>query len=119
MLLTKLLHLETNEETENSLKENENAVICCGRMGPMCIPVYQILETLESDYSHVAFFDMDFDIEAAWAIRDLPVCATFMGLPFTVNYKHGKVVAAITSIQNKKQITEILANKFSQKESNR
>lgn len=31
-------------------------------MGPMCIPVYGIAEELESEYTHVKFFDMEFEI---------------------------------------------------------
>ncbi len=50
---------------------------------------------------------MDFGISAAFFIRDLPECAYFMGLPFTIYFKKGKVVEATTSIQDKKQITGI------------
>jgi thioredoxin 1 len=35
-----------------------------------------------------------------------------MGLPFTVYYKNGKVVAATSSIQSQEQITEILDKVF-------
>lgn len=112
MLDTKLKHLETNEETKKILKENKNVMICCGRMGPMCIPVYDEMERLEKEYSHVAFRDMDFDIPAASFIKNLPECSSFMGLPFTVYFKNGKVVNATTSIQYRKQIIEILNNEF-------
>jgi thioredoxin 1 len=112
MLHTNLKHLETDEETQKVLKENENVMICCGRMGPMCIPVYRIMEELEEQYSHVAFFDMDFDIPAAYFIRNLPECSSFMGLPFTIYFKNGNVVAATTSIQNKNQVTNILDSEF-------
>jgi len=112
MLSTNLKHLETNEETQKVLKENENVMICCGRMGPMCIPVYRIMEELEKQYSHVAFRDMEFDIQAAMFIRNLPECTGFMGLPFTVYFKNGKVVAATTSIQNKNQVTQLLDREF-------
>ena len=112
MLSTNLKHLETDEETQKVLKENENVMICCGRMGPMCIPVYKIMEELEQQYPHVAFRDMDFDIQAALFMRNLPECSSFMGLPFTVYFKNGKVAAATTSIQRKNQITQILDREF-------
>ena len=114
MLDTNLKHLETNEETQQVLKENENVMICCGRMGPMCIPVYEEMEELKKEYTNVKFRNMDFDIPAAQFIQSLPECATFMGLPFTVYFKNNKVVAATTSIQSKKQIIEILNNEFGQ-----
>ena len=112
MLDTNLKHLETEQEIKEVLENNENVMICCGRMGPMCIPVYRHMEELEKDYTHVAFCDQDFDIHAAGFIRDLPECATFTGLPFTVYFKSGQVIAATTSIQSKTQVTEILAKEF-------
>jgi thioredoxin 1 len=112
MLMTNLKHLEKEDETEKALKENENVMICCGRMGPMCIPVYRIMEKIEQQYPHVAFFDMEFDISAARFIRELPECSMFMGLPFTVYFRKGKVVAATASIQSKEDIMTILDNKF-------
>ncbi|MBA7555122.1 hypothetical protein ES705_47775 [subsurface metagenome] len=112
MLMTNLKHLETEDETQRVLKENENVMICCGRMGPMCIPVYQIMEKLEQQYPNVAFRDMEFDIPTAYIIRNLPECSTFMGLPFTVYFKQGEVVTATSSIQSKNQITQILDSNF-------
>jgi len=112
MLNTNLKHLETAEEVKEVLENNENVMISCGRMGPMCIPVYGIMEQLESEYSHVSFRDQDFDIPAADFIRNLPECSFFMGLPFTVYFKDGKVVAATSSIQNQEQITKILDKEF-------
>ena len=114
MLQTNLKHLETDEETREALKNGENVVICCGRMGPMCTPVYVILSQLESRYPHVRFYDQDFDIPAARFIRRLPECASFMGLPFTVYFKNSKVISATTSIQNANQICKILDGEFGQ-----
>lgn len=116
MLRTNLKHLETEEETLKVIQDNENVMICCGRMGPMCIPVYGIMSQLEGQYPHVCFYDQEFDSAAAGFIRNLPECATFMGLPFTVYFKNGKVSAATTSIQNKEQITAILDREFDNKQ---
>ena len=113
MLNTNLKHIETEQELNEVLENNEKLVICCGRMGPMCIPVYQIFEELEKEYPNVKFYDQDFDIPAADFIRSLPECVSFMGLPFTIYFKSGQVVAATTSIQNKDQITEILDRELS------
>ena len=112
MLDTNLKHLETEQEVKEVLKNNENVMVCCGRMGPMCIPVYRIMEELESKYLHVAFRDQDFDIPAADFIKCLPECTSFMGLPFTVYFKNGKVAAATTSVQTKAQVKKILDENF-------
>lgn len=112
MLDTNLKHVESREEIDELLKGSENVMICCGRMGPMCIPVYCIMENLELKYPHVQMRDMEFDIPAASFIRNLPECANFMGLPFTVYFKNGKVVEATSSIQDERQITDILEEVF-------
>jgi thioredoxin 1 len=112
MLDTKLQHLATEQDIQRILKSNENVMICCGRMGRMCIPVYQVMAELESAYPHVAFRDLDFDCPAADVIKKLPECRSFMGLPFTVYFKNGKAVAATTSIQTKQAVDSILDVKF-------
>jgi len=112
VLRTKLDHVEAEKELKKLLENTENVMICCGRMGPMCIPVYAIMEGLQDRYAHVAFRDMDYDGPASDVVANLPECASFMGLPMTVYYKKGQVVAATASIQTKEQVTAILDEKF-------
>jgi thioredoxin 1 len=112
MLRTNLDHLETPDALQSALKEHENVMICCGRMGPMCLPVYAIMDGLKNDYPHISFFDQDFDGLAASTIQGLPQCAGFMGLPFTVYFKKGAPVAATSSIQTHEQVVEILDREF-------
>lgn len=115
MLRTNLTHVLSEQEHSKLLQENENVMICCGRMGPMCIPVYESMEELEGEYKNVKFADMEFDTPDAKVIRNLPECRSFQGLPFVVYYKNGKVVKVTSSIQSKEQITEILDEQFGQK----
>jgi thioredoxin 1 len=112
MLQTNLTHILTKDDLARTLKENENVMVCCGRMGPMCIPVYEVMDELQSEYPHVAFRDMEFDSPDASVIKTLPECKTFRGLPFTVYYKNGKVVKATSSIQTRDQVTAILDEHF-------
>jgi len=113
MLSTNLKHISTDTDYKDVIESNNNVMICCGRMGPMCLPVYDIMDNIKDRYDNVVFRDMDFDGPAGHNIRSLPECTRFNGLPFTVYYKNGKVVAATTSIQNKKQVVEILDREFS------
>lgn len=115
MLYTNLKHLETADDLKKAISENENVMVICGRMGPMCIPVYGIAEELENEYRHVKFFDMEFDNPEAHIIRSLPEVRGFMGIPFTIYYKNGKVVKATSSIQTRAQVTAILDREFSSK----
>ena len=112
MLYTNLNHIETADQHGNIISENENVMVCCGRMGPMCIPVYGLMEELEEEYEHVKFFDMEFDNPEAHVIRNLPEVRGFMGIPFTIYYKNGKVVKATSSIQSRDQVTSILNSEF-------
>ena len=112
MLQTNLKHVASEDEFKELLSNNENVMICCGRMGPMCVPVYGVMEELESEYKNVAFRDMEFDAPHSHVIRSLPECSSFSGLPFTVYFKNGKVVQATSSIQNMEQVTGILDKNF-------
>jgi thioredoxin 1 len=113
MLYTNLKHLESITDYNKAISENENVMIICGRMGPMCIPVYGIAEELEEEYRYVKFFDMEFDNPISDVIRILPEVRGFMGIPFTIYYKNGKVVKATSSIQTKDQVKSILNKEFS------
>jgi thioredoxin 1 len=112
MLNTNLKHIESDAEFQKVLRENENVMITCGRMGPMCLPVYDVMEKLEGKYDHVAFRDMAFDGPAAHNIKRLPEVSRFTGLPYVVYFRKGEVVAATTSVQTKQQVREILDREF-------
>jgi thioredoxin len=106
---TNLKHIETGTDLDLLINSKENVMVCCGRMGPMCMPVYSAMEELQNSGEYdVEFRDMPFDAPEASIIRELPECASFRGLPFTVYYKNGKVIKATSSIQSKDQVTSIL-----------
>jgi len=111
-LQTRLRHIHSEAEFNQVIGENTNAMICCGRMGPMCLPVYAAMEILKEQFQEVAFCDIPFDHSEAHVIRNLPECRGFMGLPFTVYYKNGALVKATTSIQSQDQIETILKEHF-------
>jgi len=113
MLHTELQEIETAAELEKLIAENENVMVCCGRMGPMCIPVYGVMEELEEERTDVKFAVMAFDSPEAGIIRNDDACHGFMGLPFTMYYKNGKVAKATSSIQNMQQVSSILDEQFS------
>ena len=112
MLYTNLKHLENATQHNKVINDNSNVIVCCGRMDPMCIPVYSIMEELEKDYQSVKFFDMEFDNSESEVIRNLPDVIAFMRIPFVVYYKNGKVVKATSGIQSKAQIIDSLNSAF-------
>ncbi len=56
---------------------------------------------------------MEFDNPISDVIRILPEVRGFMGIPFTIYYKNGRVVKATSSIQTKDQVKTILNKEFS------
>ncbi|MCY1722295.1 thioredoxin [Prolixibacteraceae bacterium Z1-6] len=112
LLQTGLQEIESAAELEKLIVENENVMVCCGRMGPMCLPVYDVMEELEEERTDVKFAVMAFDNPEAAVIRSAPECTGFMGLPFTMYYKNGKVATATSSIQNMQQVSTILDEEF-------
>jgi len=112
MLQTNLEHIESEEQLKKLVENNEKVAVCCGRMGPMCIPVYDIFEIFQEDYPDIQFRDMDFDIPAAAAIKGLPECRKFWGLPYTVYYRNGKVAKATSSIQSAKEVKNVINEVF-------
>lgn len=112
ILQTNLKHIATAEEHSHAINNHENVMVCCGRMGPMCTPVYAAMKEIEKDYPHVEFMDMLFDNPHAAVIRNLPEASRFMGLPFVIYYKNGKVAHATSSIQSKEQIKSVLDREF-------
>lgn len=111
-LQTTIHEIGSEEELAKIVNENENVMVSCGRMGPMCIPVYDDMEELEEERPNIKFYSMGFDNPGAAPIRNAPMCRGFMGLPFNVYYKNGEMVKATTSIQNREQITAILDEQF-------
>jgi len=112
MLQTNLEHIESEEQLKELIENNEKVAVCCGRMGPMCIPVYDIFEIFQEKYPDIQFRDMDFDIPEAAVIKNLPECRGFWGLPYTIYYRNGKVVKATSSIQTAKQVKSIIDKVF-------
>jgi thioredoxin 1 len=70
------------------------------------------MKELEPKRNNVIFKVMAFDNPEAALIKNSPECRGFMGLPFTMYYKNGKVAHATSSIQNRQQITGILDTHF-------
>jgi len=112
MLPTNLKHVETEDQFKDLVNNHENVMLCCGRMGPMCLPVYDVMENLKDKYKNVEFQDMAFDEPVSNNIRRLKEVRDFMGLPFTIYFKNGKVVEATSGIQNRSQVTKILEDHF-------
>ncbi len=115
MLYTNLKHIESAEEYARIINENENVMLICGRMGPLCIPVYRFAVELEEVYTHVKFYDMEYDHPELYFFHDLPEVQNFPEYPFTVYYKNGIIVKATAGIQTKAQIVGILDKELAAK----
>jgi thioredoxin 1 len=109
---TNLNHISSEDELNELINNNEKVVVVCGRMGPMCVPVYGIMEELEKKHEDIKFNDFLFDHPEAAILRNHPEARNFRGLPFTFYFRNGKVVKATSSIQTPKQVKEIIKDVF-------
>lgn len=112
MLRTKVTEIKSMEEFESAVNDNKNVIICAGRLGPMCIPVYKAMEQMEQEeqFKDIKFLTVDFDTPFATPIRNHEKCRRFMGLPFTGYYKNGEMVHATSSIQSREQLENNIDN---------
>lgn len=91
MLYTNLNHIENAADFSNSLSENENVVIICGRMDSASVNVYRTAVGLKAKYRHVKFFDLEYDNPVSAFFRAIPEVAGQKALPVTVCFKNGKI----------------------------
>ena len=113
MLYTNLNHIESATDLWQVIHDHENAMIVCGRMGPLCIPVYRIAEELASRYTSVKFFDMEFDNPELDDIHRLTEIRDWKEVPIVLYFKNGNVMKATSGIQTSEQIISILDQTFS------
>jgi len=113
MLYTNLNHIETASDYARIIRENENVLIICGKMDPICIPFYGIAEELENVYQHVRFFDLEFDNPESLIVREMKEVNDKNGIPLAVYYKNGNLVNVTAGIQTKNQVQTILDKEYS------
>jgi thioredoxin 1 len=108
MLYTNLKHIETVPEFKRTIAENSQVVIVCGRMGEFSIPVYRVLETLQTEYPTVKFFDMEFDNPEAKLVCDLFADIPEAKVPFLLFYENGELIFKSWGTKTKEEIENIL-----------
>lgn len=113
MLYTNLKHIESAAEYRSIISESQKLVVICGRMDPVCIPLFRIAEELAVQFTQIKFYDMEFDNPEAYVVRNLPEVCGFTETPFAIYYKGGQVVKATSGIQSKVQISDIIEREFS------
>jgi thioredoxin 1 len=108
MLYTNLKHIEKETDFRKAIHEHENVIVICGRMDPVCIPVFRIAEELENEYSQVRFFDLESDNPESQMICGMPEVMGFTRLPVTFYYRNGQNVKVTSDIQSKEQLINFL-----------
>ena len=112
MLYTNLHHIESAPQLEKVLRENDNVMIICGRMGSMSIPVYRIASSLEPEYPEVKFFDMEYDNPESASICQLALEHGVHGIPVVVYFKNGVLAHITAGMQSGEEIRKQLENYF-------
>jgi thioredoxin 1 len=108
MLYTNLNHIETAADFQRTITENRQVVIVCGRMGEFSIPVYRVLEELQTEYTKVKFFDMEYDNPESRVVCELFADMPEAKIPFLLFYEDGELVQHTWGTKTKEQIEEII-----------
>jgi thioredoxin 1 len=108
MLYTNLNHIETATDLQQAIAGNGQVVIVCGRMGEFSIPVYRVLEALQTEYPQVKFYDMEFDNPEAKLVCDLFDDMPDAKIPFLLFYERGELVYNSWGRKTKEEIEEII-----------
>jgi len=112
MLYTNLKHIESAAEYSRVISESEKLVVICGRMDPLCIPLFRIAEELSSEITQIKFYDIEYDNPELYVVRNLQEARGFTEAPIAIYFKSGQVVKLTTGIQSKNQISMILDKVF-------
>ena len=118
MLYTNLKHIETAAEYTVIINKNENVMIVCGRMDPVCVPVYRIAEELENAYKHVKFYDMEFDNPESAILKNVVEYYNLQNIPLVGYFRNGNLMEVSIGIQTKEQISTILNKEYPKTEQN-
>ena len=108
MLYTHLNHIETTADYQRVIGENDQVVIVCGRMGEFSIPVYRVLEDLQTAYPQMKFFDMEYDNPETKFVCNLFADIPEAKIPFLLFIENGEVVYRTWGTKTKEEIEEIL-----------
>lgn len=115
MLYTNLKHFETAADFQQTIAESGQVVIVCGRMGEFSIPVYRILEELQTEYTPVKFFDMEYDNPESHVVCKLFVDMSEAKIPFLLFYENGELIFRSWGTKTKEELVllveEMLGNK--------
>jgi thioredoxin 1 len=114
MLYTNLKHIENAAEFNQTIGSYAHIVIVCGRMEPMCVPVYRVAEELDGEYKNVQFFDLEYDNPEFVDIINLPIIKSFNALPILLFYKNGNVIHVDSGNQTKSYFKTMLNEKIFQ-----
>jgi len=108
MLYTNLKHIETADDFQQTIAESAQVVIVCGCMGEFSIPVYRILEELQTEYAPVKFFDMEYDNPESQVVYKLFVDMPEAKIPFLLFYENGELIFRSWGTKTKKEIEKMI-----------
>jgi len=112
MLYTNLKHIETSSDYTRTIGQNGNVIIICGRMNPVCIPIFRIAEELESTYKHVKFYDMEFDNPESGVLKNVVQYYNLEDIPLVGYFKDGNLVEVSIGTQTKEQMLAVLNKEY-------
>ena len=107
MLYTNLNHIELSGQLQKVIENNENVVLCYGKMNYDCVPVFNALELLENEFSFIKMYDVEYDNPEFNDFKQSLQNLNLSQLPYVLLFKKGKVHNAFSGTKNENQLREI------------
>lgn len=112
MLYTNLNHIENENDFRRAISENDHVVVIYGRMDPLSIPVYRIVEEVENEFLAVKFFDMEMDNPDLLMLPELQEVKNGPMAPVVICFSYGKVASISSNVHSSIEILEIVQNEL-------
>jgi len=114
MLYTNLKHIESIKQLNDVIGNNNNVVMCYGRMNSDCIPVFNALEQLESELSDVQIYDIEYDNPEFEDFKQSTHSLTMTELPYLIFFQNGEVREVFAGKKDENQLRTSIHSIYNQ-----
>lgn len=118
MLYTNLKHIESASDYWQIIRMHTNLVICYGRMDLHSIAIYNIMEEVQAEYPHIAFYDLEFDNPEFEMVRTHYACNHKNDVPYVIYLQNATLIRITNGSQKKEDVTVILHELFNTQDNN-
>jgi len=112
MLYTNLNHIESTSQLNSIIENNDNVVMCYGRMNHDCVAVFNALEMLENELPDVQIYDIEYDNPEFEDFKQSTRSLTMAELPYLILFKNGVVQEVNTGKKDENQLRTLIQKTY-------